>query len=137
VVFLRPRISVIGIGGAGSNTIDNMLRRGLTGASTRRSMHSFVRSFVRSMYIFIDGPLCLDDVGINYVVANTDAQALSKSIAPAECKVQIGRQITNGLGAGAKPAIGTRSVAASSRVLAALCWMNLSIDLATICVCVV
>ena len=37
-------------------------------------------------------------------MANTDAQALSNSLA--EHKVQLGREITSGLGAGAKPEVG-------------------------------
>jgi cell division protein FtsZ len=42
--------------------------------------------------------------GVEFVVANTDAQALQQSRAPN--KVQLGVKVTEGLGAGAKPAIG-------------------------------
>jgi cell division protein FtsZ len=42
--------------------------------------------------------------GVDFVVANTDAQALHQSDAPH--KVQMGLRVTGGLGAGAKPAIG-------------------------------
>ena len=42
--------------------------------------------------------------GIDLIVANTDAQALDASIAP--YKIQLGMQVTKGLGAGMKPAIG-------------------------------
>ncbi len=42
--------------------------------------------------------------GIDFVTANTDVQALHKSQAP--IKVQLGRQLTKGLGAGANPDIG-------------------------------
>jgi cell division protein FtsZ len=42
--------------------------------------------------------------GIDFLVANTDAQALKRSLAP--IKLQIGSQLTKGLGAGANPEIG-------------------------------
>ena len=42
--------------------------------------------------------------GVDFVVANTDAQALAQSRAPA--KVQMGIKATEGLGAGARPAVG-------------------------------
>ena len=42
--------------------------------------------------------------GVEYIVANTDAQALANS--PAPVKIQIGRQLTKGLGAGADPNVG-------------------------------
>jgi cell division protein FtsZ len=42
--------------------------------------------------------------GVDFVVANTDAQALSQS--RAERKVQMGSHITQGLGAGARPEVG-------------------------------
>ena len=42
--------------------------------------------------------------GVDFVVANTDAQALALS--PASRKIQLGLQITQGLGAGARPEIG-------------------------------
>lgn len=42
--------------------------------------------------------------GVEFVVANTDAQALAQSKAPH--KIQLGVKATEGLGAGAKPAIG-------------------------------
>jgi cell division protein FtsZ len=42
--------------------------------------------------------------GIDLIVANTDAQALDASIAP--YKMQIGLQVTKGLGAGMKPDVG-------------------------------
>jgi len=42
--------------------------------------------------------------GIDLIVANTDAQALDASIAP--YKIQLGMQVTKGLGAGMKPAVG-------------------------------
>lgn len=42
--------------------------------------------------------------GVEFVVANTDAQALQQSRAPA--KVQMGVKVTEGLGAGARPSVG-------------------------------
>jgi len=41
---------------------------------------------------------------VEFIVANTDAQALATSSAP--CKVQLGRHLTKGLGAGADPNVG-------------------------------
>nr|MBA3897430.1 cell division protein FtsZ [Sphingomonadaceae bacterium] len=69
---LRPRISVIGVGGAGGNAIANM-----------------IASQVR---------------GVDFIVANTDAQSLNTSAA--ERRIQLGLKITQGLGAGSRPEIG-------------------------------
>src|SRR5690349_20379453 len=69
---LRPRISVIGVGGAGGNAIANMMRA--------------------------------DVQGVDFVVANTDAQALNNSTA--DRRIQLGLKITQGLGAGSRPEIG-------------------------------
>jgi cell division protein FtsZ len=69
---LRPRISVIGVGGAGGNAIANM-----------------IASEVQ---------------GVDFIVANTDAQALNAS--PADQRIQLGLRITQGLGAGSRPEIG-------------------------------
>ena len=69
---LRPRISVIGVGGAGGNAIANMMRA--------------------------------DVQGVDFVVANTDAQALNNS--EADRRIQLGLRITQGLGAGSRPEIG-------------------------------
>ena len=69
---LKPRISVIGVGGAGGNAIANMI--------------------------------AADVQGVDFVVANTDAQALNAS--PAERRIQLGLKITQGLGAGSRPEIG-------------------------------
>ncbi|MGD9669586.1 MAG: cell division protein FtsZ [Hyphomicrobiaceae bacterium] len=69
---LRPRITVIGVGGAGCNAVNNMIAAGLT--------------------------------GVEFVVANTDAQALVAS--SAEHRLQLGINLTEGLGAGSKPEIG-------------------------------
>jgi len=69
---LRPRITVIGVGGAGGNAIANMIRAGIE--------------------------------GVDFVVVNTDAQALNNSIA--DTRIQLGPAITQGLGAGARPEVG-------------------------------
>jgi len=69
---LKPRITVVGVGGAGGNAVDNMIRRELE--------------------------------GVDFIVANTDAQALVQS--RAERRVQLGTHLTQGLGAGAQPEIG-------------------------------
>ncbi|AIG65243.1 cell division protein FtsZ [Weissella tructae] len=45
-----------------------------------------------------------DVEGVDFIVANTDAQALESSAA--EIKIQIGTKATRGLGAGAKPEVG-------------------------------
>lgn len=42
--------------------------------------------------------------GVGFVVANTDAQALNQSLCPS--KIQLGLEITSGLGAGARPDVG-------------------------------
>jgi cell division protein FtsZ len=69
---LRPRISVIGVGGAGGNAIANMMNA--------------------------------DVQGVDFIVANTDAQALNASAA--DHRIQLGLKITQGLGAGSRPEIG-------------------------------
>jgi len=69
---LRPRITVIGVGGAGGNAIANMINAEIE--------------------------------GVEFVIANTDAQALNNSIA--EHRIQLGPDITQGLGAGSRPEVG-------------------------------
>ena len=67
-----PRITVIGVGGGGTNAVDNMIAANLQ--------------------------------GVEFVVANTDAQQLMHS--RADRRIQLGPHLTQGLGAGAKPEIG-------------------------------
>ena len=69
---LKPRILVIGVGGAGGNAVNEMIDSGLD--------------------------------GVEFVAVNTDAQDLKAS--KAKAKVQIGLNLTKGLGAGAKVEIG-------------------------------
>ena len=73
--ILRPKISVVGVGGAGSNAVNNMIVHGLS--------------------------------GVEFIVCNTDAQALEQSLAPTT--VQLGGKVTQGLGAGAKPEVGRKA----------------------------
>src|ERR687885_560227 len=69
---MKPRITVIGVGGAGGNAVNNMIRSNL--------------------------------IGCEFVVCNTDAQALQLSAATR--KIQLGTGVTRGLGAGARPDVG-------------------------------
>ena len=69
---LKPRITVVGVGGAGGNAVNNMIK--------------------------------CDLEGVEFIVTNTDAQALSNSAA--ERTIQLGRNITQGLGAGSRPDVG-------------------------------
>ncbi|MFQ5783300.1 MAG: cell division protein FtsZ [Alphaproteobacteria bacterium] len=69
---LKPRITVIGVGGAGGNAVNNMITSHLE--------------------------------GVDFVVANTDAQALAQSLS--ERRIQLGVNITQGLGAGSRPDVG-------------------------------
>jgi cell division protein FtsZ len=68
----NPQITVIGVGGAGGNVVNNMLAAGLG--------------------------------SVKFVVANTDMQALVSS--KAEHRIQLGTNLTEGLGAGSDPEIG-------------------------------
>ena len=69
---LKPRILVLGVGGAGGNAINEMIDSGVE--------------------------------GVEFVAVNTDAQDLKTS--RAETRIQIGLNVTKGLGAGAKHEIG-------------------------------
>jgi cell division protein FtsZ len=55
--------------------------------------------------------------GVKFIAANTDMQALD--ISKAEIKIQMGQQLTEGLGAGANPQIGRDAAAESSDVIKA------------------
>ena len=69
---LKPRILVMGVGGAGGNAINSMIESGMQ--------------------------------GVEFVAVNTDAQDLR--VNKADAKIQIGMNLTKGLGAGAKSDIG-------------------------------
>lgn len=72
ITHLKPRISVVGVGGGGGNAVNNMIEKNLE--------------------------------GVDFIVANTDSQALANS--KASQKIQLGLKITQGLGAGARPEVG-------------------------------
>ncbi len=72
---LKPRITVIGVGGAGGNAVNNMIEKELE--------------------------------GVDFIVANTDAQALKLS--RTDRRVQLGVEVTGGLGAGSRPDVGSRA----------------------------
>ncbi len=55
--------------------------------------------------------------GVDFIVANTDAQALRNSLAPT--KIQLGPRTTRGLGAGGNPEVGKNAAEESSRLIAA------------------
>ncbi|EDP64780.1 Cell division GTPase [alpha proteobacterium BAL199] len=69
---MKPRIVVIGVGGAGCNAVNNMIRSNLE--------------------------------GVEFVATNTDAQALKQSLA--DRRMQLGSEVTRGLGAGSRPDVG-------------------------------
>ncbi|MBF0369913.1 MAG: cell division protein FtsZ [Magnetococcales bacterium] len=54
--------------------------------------------------------------GVEFIVANTDSQALARSLAPT--RIQIGQGVTRGLGAGAKPEVGGRAAEESQEQIA-------------------
>lgn len=55
-------------------------------------------------------------MGVDFIVANTDSQALARSLA--ETRIQIGEAVTRGLGAGAKPEIGAEAALESKERIA-------------------
>ncbi len=70
-----PRITVIGVGGGGTNAVNNMIALNLP--------------------------------GVDFIVANTDAQQLQLS--RSERRIQLGPHITQGNGAGGRPEVGKAS----------------------------
>jgi cell division protein FtsZ len=74
-IDFTPRITVIGVGGGGTNAVNNMIALNLP--------------------------------GVDFVVANTDAQQLQLS--KSERRIQLGPHITQGNGAGGRPEIGKAS----------------------------
>lgn len=70
------KIKVVGVGGAGCNAVNNMIRN-------------------------------YDIEGVEFIAVNTDAQALANS--SAEIKLQIGAEMTRGLGSGGNPQIGKKA----------------------------
>lgn len=53
--------------------------------------------------------------GVDFIAANTDAQALARSEAP--CKIQLGAKLTKGLGTGGNPAVGAKAAQESREQL--------------------
>src|SRR5215471_18625259 len=53
--------------------------------------------------------------GVEFIVANTDAQALTMS--KAKCIIQLGAQVTQGLGAGSQPEVGRAAAEEATNVL--------------------
>lgn len=76
----KPKIVVMGVGGAGGNAVANMILAQLD--------------------------------GVDFIVANTDAQALQ--MIPCETRIQLGNAVTAGLGAGSEPDIGRRAAEEST-----------------------
>jgi len=76
-------IKVIGVGGAGSNTVDRMIQVGLN--------------------------------GVEFIAANTDAQALAQSEAPH--RIQLGPRVAKGLGVGGDPEWATRAAEESQEAI--------------------
>ena len=52
-------------------------------------------------------------VGVDFIAANTDAQALERSLAPV--KIQLGPNVTRGLGAGGDPEVAGFRASSDSR----------------------
>ena len=82
-IDFTPKITVIGVGGGGTNAVDNMIAMNLQ--------------------------------GVEFVVANTDAQQLTHS--RADRRVQLGPHLTQGLGAGAKPEVGRLAAEEAAELL--------------------
>ncbi len=76
-------IKVIGVGGAGSNAVNRMIREGV--------------------------------MGVHFIAMNTDAQALAGSLAPK--KIQLGIDMTRGLGAGGDPEVGQAAAKESQALI--------------------
>ena len=72
---IKPKITVIGIGGAGGNAVNTMINANVS--------------------------------NIEFITANTDGQALSRSLTPRQ--IQLGKNITSGLGAGSDSEIGRQA----------------------------
>ena len=66
----------------------------------------------------VDNMIALKLQGVEFVVANTDAQALSRS--KAETKIQLGPETTEGLGAGARPEVGAEAAEESKAEISAV-----------------
>ena len=83
VESVSAKVKVIGVGGAGGNAINALMRMNIS--------------------------------GIECISANTDNAALSNSLSPQ--KIQLGVQLTKGLGAGADPEIGRKAALETRGIL--------------------
>src|SRR5690606_42043456 len=79
----RSNIEDIGVGGGGSNAVNDMYKQGIK--------------------------------DVEFVVCNTDAQALNNSAVPS--KLQIGVNLTEGLGCGANPEVGKNAALESKDLI--------------------
>lgn len=77
------RIKVFGVGGAGGNAVNTMIKTRIE--------------------------------GVDFIAANTDVQALQSS--SAHSKIQLGRQLTKGLGAGSNPEVGRNAALEDQNVI--------------------
>jgi len=90
---LKPRITVVGVGGAGGNAVNNMIRANL--------------------------------IGCDFVLCNTDAQAMKQNLC--ESRIQMGIGVTRGLGAGSRPEVGRAAAEeALAEIMAALEGSNMA-----------
>ncbi len=90
---LKPRITVVGVGGAGGNAVNNMIRANL--------------------------------IGCDFVLCNTDAQAMKQNLC--ENRIQMGIGVTRGLGAGSRPEVGRAAAEeALAEIMAALEGSNMA-----------
>ena len=64
----------------------------------------------------VEHMVCAKLEGVEFIVANTDAQALKKT--GARTILQLGANLTKGLGAGADPAIGRQAASQDPRIAA-------------------
>ncbi|MBL7728865.1 MAG: cell division protein FtsZ [Dinghuibacter sp.] len=83
-------IKVIGVGGGGSNAVNQMFAQGIE--------------------------------GVNFIICNTDAQAIAQSKVPN--KIQLGPHLTQGLGAGANPEVGRQATEESFEEIKRLLEVN-------------
>ncbi len=72
---IQPKISVIGVGGAGCNAVNTMINANV--------------------------------LNVDFIVANTDGQALTRSLTKKQ--IQLGKNLTSGLGAGSDQQIGEQA----------------------------
>ena len=92
---LKPRILVLGVGGAGGNALNRMIEDGMN--------------------------------SVDFIAVNTDAQDLENN--NSQTKLQIGKELTKGLGAGANAEIGQQAVEENKEVVMSIDGYDLSLRL--------